>query len=171
MNETQDRSQAYSFDLNANPSVAAIRLGWQKFKAIVTEYSWSGYTVVVSPATARKMQNGRQGTLEFQGSNYKVRCSGSQQIDKKSVEVHLQLDASESAPPAPKKKKGCAASSTVNLNQRDPILGIAAGFGLVVILAMMPGWGDGWGTSSYVSAGFHAVFVSIHDVFNGLLGG
>jgi hypothetical protein len=171
MSDSRDRVQAYSFDLNATPSVAAVRLGWHRFKAIVTEYSWSGYTIIVSPSIARKMQKGKHGTLEFQGSNYKVCCLESQQIDKTSTKVQLLLDASESAPQIPKKKKRCAASTTLNLSQRDPIFGVAAGFGIVIVLAMLPGWGDGWGTSSYVSEGFRAIFMSVYDVCIGLLGG
>jgi hypothetical protein len=171
MNETLDRAQAYSFDVDANTSDAAIRLGRHRFKAHVTEYSWAGYTVIVSAATARKMRKGTHATLEFQGSNYKVCCMESQTIDKKSVEVRLTLDASESAPPVPRKKKRCAASATLNLNQRDPILGIAAATGLVFLLAMAPGWGDGWGTSQVISGGFQAVFTGVYDVCAGIVGG
>ncbi len=170
MNDNQDRTQAYSFDLNANRSTGWLRFGWHKFQAFVTEYSWSGYTVVVSPSIARKLRKGRHGTLEFQGSNYKVSCLDSKSLDKKTVEVHLLLDASESAPVQSTKKKRCAAASTLNLNQRDPVLGIATWVGLILVLLILPGWGEGWGTSDYLSDGFRTVFFNTCDACKCIFG-
>ncbi len=171
MNDNLDRAKAYSFDLNANPSTGSLRIGWRKFKAVVTEYSWSGYTIVVTSTIARKLRKGRHGTLEFQGSNYKVSCADSKSLDNKSVEVHLQLDASESAPSVPKKKKRCAAATSLNLNQRDPVLGIATWICLLMLLLILPGWGEGWGTSDYLSEGFRSVFLNACDACKGILGG
>jgi len=170
MNDNQDRAKAYSFDLNANPLTGSLRFGWCNFQALVTEYSWSGYTIVVSPSIARKLRKGRQGTLEFQGSSYKVSCLDSKSLDKKSVEVHLLLNASESTPLVPKKKKRCAASASLNLNQRDPVLGTATCLGLLMLLLILPGWGEGWGTSAYLSEGFRSVFVNACDACKGLFG-
>ena len=163
MQEIQDRAKAYSFELQANQSVGVLRIGWKRFNVSVTQYSWSGYTIVVWPAVARRLTAGRNGILEFQGSSYKVSCSNSQSLEDGTVAVHLELDATESTPVRNSKKKRGAAASSISLNQRDPVLGTASWICLLMLLMILPGWGEGWGTSAYLSEGFRSVFVSVCD--------
>ncbi len=163
MNETQDRAKAYSFGLQASQASACLRIGWHKLKVSVTEYSWSGYTVVVQKRAARKLREGREWTLEYQGSDYRVNCLGSRPLSDGKVEVHLQLDQSATTPSSTSKKKPWTAATSVRLNHRDPLLGLASGIGLVVMLLILPGWGDEWGTSACLTNGFRTAFDNAFD--------
>jgi len=170
MNETQDRAKAYSFGLNADQSIGFLRVGWRNFKVAVTQYSWSGYTIVVRPTIGRELWTGRLATLEYQGSSYKVSCLDSRSLDDGAVEIHLQLDDSEAKRSTPPKKKRCATGPSIHLNQRDPILRIATWVCLLMLLMILPGWGEKWGTSSYLSQSFHSVFVNACDAVQGIFG-
>ena len=170
MNDTQDRAKAYSFDLQANLSKATLLIGWKKLKVSVTQYSWSGYTIVVSSAIARILTTGRHATLEFQGSSYKVTCLDSQSLEDGNVAIQLQLVESEVNSPSTKKKKRSAAKASVHLNQKDPILGIASWICFLMLLLILPGWGEGWGTSTYLSDGFQSVFLNTCNACKCILG-
>jgi hypothetical protein len=170
MNETQDRAKAYSFGLNADQATGLLRMGWRKFKVSVTQYSWSGYTIVVRPNIGRQLQTGKRATLEYQGSSYQVNCLDSRMLEDGSMEIHLKLDESEAKQSAAPKKKPYIIGTSIRLNQRDPILGIATWICLLMLLMILPGWGERWGTSSYLSDGFRSVFINARDAFRSILG-
>ncbi len=67
MNETIEPVQAHAFELQADQSAGVLHLGRRRFQVVVAQFSWSGYTIVVSRSVARRLAAGRRGLLEYQG--------------------------------------------------------------------------------------------------------
>jgi len=158
MNETLDRVNAYSFDLQADQAASCLRIGRKRLKVQVTQFSWSGYTISAPRSAARMLGLGRQGILEFQGDSYRVCCMGRDLQEDGSLSLQLQrIDDATKSSVATRKKRNKAGGSH-RLSQGDSVLSLASCLGLVLILLILPGWGDGWGTSTYLSEGIKTFF-------------
>ena len=170
MQETQDRLKAYSFDLEPEQVPCRMRIGRKKLLVQVTQYSWSGYSIAVPKSQWKLFALGKRGTLEFQGNTHKVRFLNRVLQDDGAVIVELERidDALKSSISARKKRN--VAGAGIRLNQGDSVLSIASCFGLVLILLILPGWGEGWGTSSYLTDGIKSVMMNGCDACRCLLG-
>ena len=170
MQETQDRLKAYSFDMEPEQAPCRMRIGHKKLLVQVTQYSWSGYTIAVPKSQSKLFALGKRGTIEFQGNTHKVSFLNRTLLEDKTVVVELERidDATKASISA--RKKRTVAGASIRLNQGDSVLSIASCFGLVLILLILPGWGDGWGTSSYISEGIKTVVAGGCDACRSLLG-
>ncbi len=170
MQETQDRLKAYSFDIEPEQAPCRMRIGRKKLLVQVTQYSWSGYTIGVPKSQWRLFALGKRGTLEFQGNTHKVIFLNRVLQDDGSIFVELErMDDVLKSSISGRKKRNVAGAS-IRLNQGDSVLSIASCFGLVLILLILPGWGEGWGTSSYLTDGIKTFVAGGCDACRCLLG-
>lgn len=169
MNETQDRAQAYSFDLQADQSHGSLRIGNVQSPVTVKQFSWSGYTIEVPPSISSKRWLGKRGSLSFQGNQYAVNCKSHEvQTDGKFL---LQLERIDNdAAKSRKRKKKSALSGSIALTPKNPVLGIAGWLCLVALFLILPGWGENWGTSKYLSDGIYSIVANGSQACRNILG-
>lgn len=171
MVEAQAKEKPFCFQTPAEQALGLLRIGRRKFHVEVSGYSWAGYTIHVPAKIAKRLRLGLAGKLSHAGSTYEITCSTQERIDDQRVRVELRRELDpEEARRLRKKRSVAYAPATHSLNQRDPVLSFATWLFLIMILMVMPGWGEAWGTSAYFSEGVRAVFVNVCDACKSLAG-
>ena len=169
MSEETHFATAYSFSIDAADALAILRVGRRAFRVKVSEFSWAGFTVSAPKKWAKRFQAGTSGTLTHQGSSHPISILGTAMSEEGGV--HVSLARQDGNPMPQRTGYSHAKSVSRNVNQGDPVLTVASGLCILLLILAMPGWGDSWGTSYYFTDGLQSIGLAIHQVFRSFRGG
>ncbi len=165
MVETQAKEKPFCFQTPAEQALGLLRIGRRSFSVEVSGYSWAGYTIHVPPKTAQRLRSGTTGRLSHAGSTYEVSCGSQEQLDGKVVQVELLRELDPEEVRRQKRKRAAVhAPAAHTLSQRDPVLSFATWMFLIMLLMILPGWGEVWEpatTSPKASALYSSTFVML----------
>jgi hypothetical protein len=169
--ETESRARPYCYPTQNDQAIGKLRLGWRDYPVLVCGYSWAGYTIEVNNSLARKLSLGREAKLTHQGSTYEVSCLSRVVVRKNLVQIELQREDNHAERNKLIRRNKTAARATISLNQRDPVLSFATWVFIIMMLMILPGWGESLGTTQYFTEGFKSVFMNVCDAAKCLCGG
>jgi hypothetical protein len=149
MTEVTLKPKPFEFLTDHEHAFGVLLVGWKKLPVTVLSYSWAGYTLEVNYKTSKLLERSRSAQLMHQGSKYDVSFVAKERRDKNLYCVQLTREEDKTIQSKLNRRRKIATSPTLALNQRDPILRIAFIFFVILMLLMMPGWGERWGTSNY----------------------
>ena len=170
MIQTQEREKAFCFQTKNEQSQGTLTLGRRKYPVVVSRYSWAGYTIEVTDKLAKLLPHEKVGRLNHQGSTYAIKCASRERLEKNRVQVELERQDDEADRRRFMRRTKSKASATLSLNQRDPVLTLSTIAFIVLMLLIMPGWGDSWGTSRYFTDGIASIVKGIGDAAHSLAG-
>jgi hypothetical protein len=163
MAEQTHFTTAYSFSIDAADAFAVLRVGRRTFRVQVADLSWAGFTVSVPKKWASRFKAGTSGTLSHQGTKHPISILGSTHFEDGTV--HVSLARQDENPRLPRTSYGSAKSGPSNVNQGDPVLTVASGLCILLLILALPGWGDSWGTSYYFTDGLNSIGTSLYQMF------
>jgi hypothetical protein len=171
MVESESKVKAFIFDAIQEQSGGQLVVRGRTFKVGVSGFSWEGYNVHLPTKMAKRLRCGLSGKFTYAGIVYNVSCGNQQAIGNGLVQVHLRRERDDEEIRRDKNRKFRAfVPATHSLNQRDPVLGFATGVFFVVMLLVLPGWGEASGSSEFFTEGFRTVFVNVCDACKCLAG-
>lgn len=156
------KPRGFRISLPADVQLGLLQEGWRSYPVAVTGQSWDGFTIRVPESTARRLSNGRHGTLRYQQDVSKVTFSTQENTDTGEVDVTLLL-TDESYTKSTRKNGAVAKSGSIQVNQSDSVLSGAVLLGILLLVLALPGWGDQWGTSDYFEDSFAVISRGIYD--------
>jgi len=163
MSQESYSASAYSFSIATADALAILRLGRKNFRVQVTDFSWAGFTVSAPRKLARRFKSGCSGKLYHSGADHNISIASTSEAENGDILVSLSRQQENS--PQRRSSYGIAKSHSRDVNQSDPLLMVAAGVCLVLLLLATPGWGDEWGTSRYFSDGIQGFGQAIQETF------
>lgn len=163
MVEQKRFTTAYSFSIDAADASALLRVGRRTFPVQVANFSWAGFTVSAPRKWASRFKAGTSGTLSHQGTKHKISILGPTHFEDGIV--HVSLARQDGNPQPHRTSYGSAKSVSRNVNQGDPVLTVALGLCILLLILAMPGWGDSWGTSRYFTDGLNSIGSTLYKMF------
>ena len=170
MQAEQDRTFAYSFQLPASQTRGRLRVGSRKIAVKVQSKSWQEIKLLTTAKIARKAITKGRCSLEHQG----IVCQAiaSSQLTVGEGQVCLTLTITSEPSNLSRRIKRITNSSAKSHQQRitgDPMSTICLLAGSLLILLVMPGWGDELGTSDLLTDGITDFCSALSEFFGQFL--
>jgi hypothetical protein len=163
MSEETHFATAYSFSIDASQACAVLRIGRRTFRVQVADFSWAGFTVSVPKKWARRFKAGSSGTLSHQGTKHPISVLGV--APSADGHVHVSLARQDGNPLPQQTCYGPSKAAPRSVNQGDPVLTVASGLCILLLVLAMPGWGDAWGTSYYFTDGLNSIGRALYQMW------
>lgn len=144
---------------------ATIQVGWRKIDVTVQETSIDGFTILVPPSAAGRLNVSKPWVLVFDGGRYEVHGQWFFHAPDGHVQVGMRRLRDLTTAQVQYRRSGFFNAVGLRNDSADSSTIAFAGFVLVLICAMaLPGLGDTLGTVEPMGAAFKSAFGGIGDV-------
>jgi hypothetical protein len=167
MSEETYFATAYSFPIDSANAFATLRLGRRRYRVEVADFSWAGFTVSAPKKWSKRFKSGVSGTLSHQGSVHPI--SVTEVSISSDNQIRVSLARQDGVPQTRRSAYGPSKSISRSVNQADPVLTVASGLCILLLVLAMPGWGDSWGTSYYFTDGVNTIGQAFYDAYRSVL--